>query len=223
MTENVVLCEACLSENVVTSLQFDSHWECLDCGLLIQKLDNFSKSVSYGNQEALEFSSFSYRRSAHFADWLANSTARESMVVPEEVLELVMSKLHERKVREENITVTLIRSVLKQLQLKKYYEHATLVTTLITNKRAKTFTNAEETQLKIMFALVQEPFEKCKPKDRTNFLSYSYVLYKCCQLLGIRRMLGQFKLLKGAEKRHAMDKIWRDICAELHWAYIPSC
>ena len=41
-----------------------------------------------------------------------------------------------------------------------------------------------EDKLKLMFSEIQEPFEKHCPPTRKNFLSYSYVLYKFCELLG---------------------------------------
>jgi hypothetical protein len=72
---------------------------------------------------------------------------------------------------------------------------------------------------------IQAPFIKWKaivdPKRR-NFLSYSYVLFKFCQLLGWTQYLQYFSLLKGKEKLRKMDEIWRGICLEMEWDFIPS-
>ena len=40
-----------------------------------------------------------------------------------------------------------------------------------------------EERLRIMFKDIQRPFDNNCPKERKNFLSYSYVLYKFCELL----------------------------------------
>ena len=60
------------------------------------------------------------------------------------------------------------------------------------------------------------------PKDRKNFLSYSYVLHKFVQLLGLDEFLACFPLLKSREKLHQQDQIWKKICEELKWEFIKS-
>ena len=32
--EENLICENCGTDNVVSSLELDSHWECLECGLI---------------------------------------------------------------------------------------------------------------------------------------------------------------------------------------------
>ncbi len=73
-----------------------------------------------------------------------------------------------------------------------------------------------------MFSEIQEPFEKHCPTTRKNFLSYSYVLYKFCELLGEDSLKQHFPLLKSAEKLYAQDSIWKNICKELGWEFIRS-
>ena len=60
------------------------------------------------------------------------------------------------------------------------------------------------------------------PPERKNFLSYSYVLHKFCELLEYDNLLCYFSLLKSREKLQEQDKIWKKICEELKWEYIPS-
>ena len=72
------------------------------------------------------------------------------------------------------------------------------------------------------FIAMQPAFEKHCPKDRKNFLSYSYCLYKFFQLLGFEDYLNSFTLLKGRDKLHRQDQIFRKICVELNWEFVPS-
>ena len=60
------------------------------------------------------------------------------------------------------------------------------------------------------------------PTNRKNFLSYSYVLHKFCELLEYDHLLEYFSLLKSREKLHAQDLIWEKICNDLNWEFIPS-
>ena len=65
------------------------------------------------------------------------------------------------------------------------------------------------------------PFMKHCP-EKKEFLSYSYVLHKFCELLELDDLLEFFPLLKSREKLKQQDKIWINICKELQWQYIPS-
>ena len=73
-----------------------------------------------------------------------------------------------------------------------------------------------------MFDKIQEPFEKHCPKDRINFLSYSYVLHKFFQLLGFDEFVLNFPLLKSRQKLRIQDEIWKKICAVCGWEFYPS-
>ena len=73
-----------------------------------------------------------------------------------------------------------------------------------------------------MFKEIQIPFIRHCPKDRKNFLSYSYVLHKFVELLGLDEFLPSFPLLKSREKLHQQDLIWEKICRDLGWEFIRS-
>ena len=66
------------------------------------------------------------------------------------------------------------------------------------------------------------PFMKHCPEERKNFLSYSYVLHKFCELIELDELLEHFPYLKSREKLQQQDMIWGKICKELSWQYIPS-
>ena len=79
-----------------------------------------------------------------------------------------------------------------------------------------------EERLRIMFKDIQAPFKKHCPPERKNFLSYSYVLYKFCELLGEDEYLQYFPLLKSKEKLYNQDVLFKKICEELRWEFIPT-
>ena len=79
-----------------------------------------------------------------------------------------------------------------------------------------------EEEIRRMFKEIQIPFYKFCPKDRKNFLSYSYVLHKFVQLLCLDEFLSCFPLLKSREKLHQQDVIWMKICKSLGWEYIST-
>jgi len=48
------------------------------------------------------------------------------------------------------------------------------------------------------------------------------VLFKLCELLGEDQYLKHFYMLKDPIKRMEQDEIWKKICAELNWEFIPT-
>jgi hypothetical protein len=79
-----------------------------------------------------------------------------------------------------------------------------------------------EEKLRLMFKEIQGPFMEVCPKNRTNFLNYSYVLHKFVELLGLDKYIEYFPLLKDREKLHQSDMIWKKICEKLGWHFIKS-
>jgi DNA-directed RNA polymerase subunit F len=166
---------------------------------------------------------YSYKRENHFNEWVSQFQAKESTNVPEEVISLLRNEFKKQKIRDlSEITHEKVKTLLKKLDKSKYYEHVPYITTMLNGIQPPTMPQTLEDKLRLMFHQIQKPFEKHKPEKRKNFLSYSYVLYKFCELLGEDSYLPCFPLLKSKEKLYAQDEIWKKICAELQWEYIKT-
>ena len=166
---------------------------------------------------------FVYKRINHFNEHLSTFQAKETTDIPPHVYESIIKFLKKDKnFRIENITHKLLKNCLKTLKLNKYYEHIPHIINMITGKQTPFLTRKNEEQLRIMFKDIQTPFQNNCPSDRKNFLSYNYVLHKFCQLLELDNLLIHFPLLKSREKLREQDKIWKNICKDLKWEYIPS-
>ena len=128
----------------------------------------------------------------------------------------------ERIFNVANISHNKIREILKKIKLNKFYEHIPYIINKINGKPPPNISKHLEEKLRYMFKEIQNPFQKHCPKHRKNFLSYSYVIHKFIQLLGIDEYLIYFPLLKSREKLYQQDKIWKEICNDLDWQYINS-
>jgi hypothetical protein len=166
---------------------------------------------------------YPYKRINHFTEWLTQFQGKESTDIPKEIYDQIYNELHKNKIYDFNkITISYMRQILKNLSLTGYYEHAIYILSKISKKQSPIINMETEEKLKHMFSLIQLPFEKHRPKDRINFLSYSYVLHKFCQLLELDNFIKCFPLLKSREKLRSQDKIWEAICKELRWEFISS-
>ena len=194
---------------------------CIHCGeqytILIDSDKPNYKEPTY------ESNYFAYKRINHFNEWLSQFQAKESTDISSEIIEKILLELKkERILNVANISNNKIREILKKLKLNKFYEHIPYIINKINGKPPPTITKEMEEKLRFMFKEIQTPFEKHCPKNRKNFLSYSYVIHKFIQLLEIDEYLVYFPLLKSREKLYQQDKIWKNICKELNWEFINS-
>ena len=107
--------------------------------------------------------------------------------------------------------------LLRKLRLRKAYDHVAQVTSRLSGVRPPRIPPETEEKLKNMFLQMQPAFQRHAPKTRTNFLSYSYILYRCFQILGLHHMLSGISLLKGRDKLEANDAIFRKMSEDLGW------
>jgi len=195
---------------------------CEDCGASCPHID--MTSVIHVQKGDVEFVSQTYKRSNHFLEWLNQCQAKESTVVTDDVLVRVMGALYDRGLRTNNeVTVEVVRSVLKALRMRSQYEHVCQITCKLNGEPPPRFLPVVEERLRLMFLAVQAPFENAKGK-RKNFLSYAYTLSQFLQLLGIDvariRNLG-FAQLKGKDKLDKQNVIYEKICRQLAWEFQP--
>ena len=196
---------------------------CSDCGCIIDKI--IAEELTYREeQESTEkIINYSYKRENHFNEWLSQFQAQEMTNIPQEVIDNLRIELKKMKIKKlEDITHAKIRGLLKKLKLNKYYEHVPYITNILNGINPPKMPQALEERLRIMFKDIQQPFEKHCPSERKNFLSYSYVLYKFCELLGEDEYLQYFPLLKSKEKLYNQDVLFKKICEDLRWEFIPT-
>ena len=196
---------------------------CDNCGAILATL--ISEELTYREEQETseKIVNYSYKRENHFNEWLSQFQAQETTNIPPEVIDQLRTELKKIKIKVvEEITHARVRSLLKKLKLNKYYEHVPYITNILSGISPPKMPQELEERLRIMFKDIQKPFDDNCPSERKNFLSYSYVLYKFCELLSEDSYLKYFPLLKSKEKLYQQDVIWKKICEELRWEYIPT-
>ncbi len=170
-----------------------------------------------------EISYFAYKRINHFNEWLAQFQAKETTDIPQELYEQIIMEIKKERIDNMgDLTPSKVREILKKLKKNKYYEHVPHIINKLNGLPPPIMSRDTEEELRRMFKEIQIPFAKFCPKDRKNFLSYSYVLHKFVELLELDQFLDCFILLKSREKLHQQDLIWKQICDYLKWEFIPS-
>ena len=218
-SEEIDMCKTCNEPRI-----FDPTHGVLICSIcgVEEKILIDSDTPSY-KEPPREITYFAYKKINHANEFLSQFQAKESTDIGNEIFEKIVDELKkESYLNIKNIKPNKIREILKKLELTKYYEHCHYITNRLTGKPAPTIDTELEEKLRNMFKEVQGPWMKFCPNERANFFSYPYIFYKFFQLLEKDQYLPYCRLLKSREKLQEHDEVWRKICHELRWQFIPT-
>lgn len=170
-----------------------------------------------------EVAYYAYKKINHFNEWLAQFQAKESTDIPQEVYDQILIQLKKERITSMSaLKPSKLREILRGMGKSKYYEHIPHIINRLNGQNAPFMSREDEERLRHMFREIQPAFKRHMPKGRRNFLSYSYVLYKFCELLEMDEFLPCFSRLKNREKLIMQDRIWCKICAEMQWQYLKT-
>ena len=216
---DINLCSTCHTEMLLN--QNAGILICPSCGIVENIIINSDKP-SYKDPPK-EQTSFCYKRINHLNEFLAQFQAKETTEIPDEIYNEILVEI--KKERIENmaeITPDKMRLILRKIKRNDYYEHIPYIINQLNGLPAPVIAPEIEEIIRNMFKSIQIPFVKYCPNNRKNFLSYNYVVYKFFELLELDEYLNCFQLLKSRTKLHQQDVIWKNICKELNWQFIPS-
>ena len=167
-------------------------------------------------------SAYMYKTANHYKDHLRRVQGIESTSIPNSVMEDIKAELLKSTKDLTSISKETIREVLHTLKKEKYYNHEVNIWAQITGQTPPRLTNEQESDLTRMFEMVEPVWQKIKPKDRNNMLSYSYLLNKFCLLLNEPELAKNFKLLRSPDKLKNQDEWWKSCCKVLNFQFMES-
>lgn len=223
-TPGMQLCEYCgeytsLSHCMQVGL-FESN--CDTCGASFSVLvpAAYPGAVSFGEEHYSD--SGVYKRSSHLDEYLQQIQGAASNAVSREDIDAVLKQLSIMRLQPHEVRISHIKAALKRLGKAKLYEQAAYILRCASGTDKNSLVLSDEIIAKIhqLFNMIQEPFEKYKG-TRKNLLSYSFVLRKISELLGLD-LSSRLPTLKSSEKRREAEKIWEHICKDLGWEYRAS-
>lgn len=215
--KNVPYCDNCKVEMIIDLN--NGQIICSKCGL--QKLAFIDCDKPSYKEPTHEMSYYPYKRINHFNEILAQLQGKENTTIPQDVYDKIKIEIKKDRLSINDIDETKIRYYLKKLGFNKYYEHIQFIHYQLSGQ-PPLLTPEIEDRMRTMFRDIQGPYSECPlTKNRKNFISYYYVLYKFFQLLEIN-IQKNISLLKSKERLSEHDKIWKYICEKLGWKFIPS-
>ena len=213
------MCEKCGVER--EEFPNESTFICPKCGsegitLIISNFSSFKDTPQERNN-------YSYKKNNHFSEILNQFQAKETAIIPDELLENIKTEIKKKRITNiASISIADIDEILKKLNQSKYYEHSVHILSRLNGTPPPNIPPEISEKLYLMFQEIQTPFILYCPENRINFLSYDYVLYKFFELLELDEYKMYFTLLKSRERLIEHDEIWKKICSHLQWEFIPS-
>lgn len=215
-------CRYCYAEDGLVHSAEDGEYVCTCCGHCEPFVEQTLETCAYGTP--MSAAPCIYKRSNHFRDWLLKANGDEATLIDASVIGSVRAETKKRR-QGTDLTAQQVRAILKKIKQPKYYENAQQIANQIAGTRALRLTARHMEKLEGMFAATQKPFEQARAHvcpDRKNFLSYSYVLHKFCELLNLDEFLPRFPLLRSRDKLRQQDRLWKAMCAIMQWEFLPS-
>jgi hypothetical protein len=160
-----------------------------------------------------------YKRVVHFRFWLKRIQGKEKHNVSGEVINQVKKLLVKENV--QGIHYWNVRSCLQRLGMKQHYSHCVYIMSQIRGCPLVMMTKNQERVLVEMFIRIQQSFS-CLESYRVNMLSYPYVIKKLCELKGWFNMARAIPTLKSESRLLMQDELWRKICIQSDWRFIPT-
>ena len=201
-----------------------------DEGVLICNNNKCARSVPYlienekpsYKEPPKEVCFYAYKRINHFKEVIAQFQGKETTNIPEEVIEKIKLQIIKERIQlSTSLSFQKTKEILKNLGESKLYEHIQFIKHKL-GIQPPIFSAELEEKLFNSFAELQTPYSKYCPHYRVNFLNYYFTLYKLLELYGETQYLKEIPMLKNRDKRLEQDTIWKNICQEKNWTFIPT-
>ncbi len=214
-------CDSCKADKKLDVL--NSSYICVKCGECYPTLID-SEKTPYTKDPIIETNNFSYKRYDHFVEWLTKFQNNARCNIPKKIYNIILKELKRRPFdsSKTKVSIETVKDILNKTNNAKYNDQASHIMTKLNSKPVPKLPKDVQEKMKHMFKQTQKPFSKICPNDRTNFLSYSYVIRKFLELLKQYKYVEYFPLLKSREKLYHQDLMWKSICGKLNWEYKPS-
>ena len=192
----------------------------IQCGKFISYIVDNAKPTN--KEPPNEVSYTAYIRLNHFKEILSQFQAKETTQIPDEVIDAIRNRIKKERITDMSvITYDKMREILRKLGFNKYFEHIQYINSIFGIKPPIMNEELHET-LCVLFIEIQKPWAIHCPANRTNFFNYTYTLYQLCVLLDQTQYLPYIPLLKDAVKQKEQDAIWKEVCNDLDWLFLPS-
>ena len=154
-----------------------------------------------------------YKRYDNFKVILNQFLYGGKRVVPDDVMEMIRSEIHD----ETNIlynytiplTIPILECILKRKGLSRYKDSIYFIYFKLSGVPTPHITTKEYNTMLKVFDVVSTIYYKYKPKGRKSFLNYSFVLKQILIMRGMGQYAKYIPQLKTHSKQKELERVWK--------------
>jgi hypothetical protein len=211
-----LICSKCSTDLVK---QDDLQYVCMTCGAILNTLANV---MNYQEDSRINSTSrYLYKKQGHFRDTYKKFQGKQNTTIPDIVFADIKKKMQSYNITHTKLTKDHLVEFLKSTGHNKYIEDINLIYHKLTGYRPPDISHLESA-IDALYEQIEPVYIRIKPDDRTNFMNGQFVLFKLLQKLRYPCTEEDFNTLKTRDNMIEHDTIWKQICNELCWTYIPT-
>ena len=163
-----------------------------------------------------------YKRYDNFKVILNQFLYGGKRVVPDDVMEMIRSEIHDGTNILYNytipVTIPILECILKRKGLTIYKNSIYYIYFKQCGVPTPHITTKEYNMILKVFDVVSTIYDKYKPKGRKSFLNYSFVLKQILIMLGKVEYAKYIPKLKTHSKQKELERVWELITKDPEWA-----
>lgn len=207
------------------NVQFVTINECTYCPICYLETTNISaKDTSSMNGVDKFKSTYIYKRVSHYINKLDKLVACENTKIPQEIIDMIYDETRKEHRNINDINVSRIKYYLTKYNYSKYSDNVNQIYKIITGKQQIFIPPIIRNILIENFTKIDQVLSQLTEQEGNvnNFLNYSYLHYKICEHLNLKKYQYLFPLCKSQDKIYSHDTIWKTICNKIGWTFIPT-
>ena len=209
----------CIDCNVVKTLDYESSiLVCTRCGVFEYypvHMQSYNHTMRYSRRKCI------YKRHDNFKAILNQFLYGGKRVVPDDVMEMIRSEIHDGTnilyPYEIPLTIPILECILKRKGLTRYKNSIYFIYFKLSGVPFPHITAKEYNTILSVFNVVSSIYDKYKPNDRKSFLNYSFVLKKLLIMLGKVEYAKYITPLKTNSKQKELERVWELITKDPEW------
>ena len=163
-----------------------------------------------------------YKRYDNFKVILNQFLYGGKRVVPDDVMEMISSEIHDGTNILYNytipLTIPILECILKRNELSTYKDSIYFIYFKLSGVPTPHITTKEYNMMLKVFDVVSSIYDKYKPKGRKSFLNYPFVLKQILIMLGKVEYAKYIPKLKTHSKQKELERLWCLITKDPEWA-----
>ena len=206
---NYTICQKCEGEMI----EENGYLYCNLCFHFIPYISNSTSQQFQISEKIGIINNTCYKKINHFIKIINQYRGINTMKIHLDDLCKIKNRIEKERI--DKLDHWIIKSILRKLNLRKYTDQCFHILFLFGYK-VHYMSDEVFDKLCHLFIALQEPFYKICPKDRSNFFSYSFTLYKLLEYIGEdTKFLFFVPFLKNKEKNRIQNELWGKCILEL--------